>query len=67
MIKYAEKTCVQFQEKADQLLNQFQELISIVPYKGDKSEDCQRINLQKALNSLDAAVNGTSYKDFIKD
>lgn len=55
---------VEWKEKIDPLLSEVEDLIHQLPQKGDKSEDCQRIQLQYELNQLQMAVNGTEEIDF---
>lgn len=58
---------VQFKRKAEQLMNDLALLVSLVPQKGDKAEDCQHITLKNALCELDSAINGVTHEDFIED
>ena len=53
----------EFKEKADLIIDEFQQLIEELPQKGDKSADCQRVCLQIHLGELESAVNGTTASD----
>jgi len=57
----------EFQTKGQNILDMFQELIDELPQKGDKSTDCQKVNLQQHLNELEAVVNGTEESDMKTD
>ena len=52
-----------FNKKADSLISKFQELIDTMEQKGNTTEDCQKLNLQQALNELQYCVNGTTQQD----
>ena len=39
------------------------DLLTYVPFKGDKSEDCQRVLLENRLMALRQAVQGTQPED----
>lgn len=56
-----------FKTQADELIEQFQEVIDELPLKGDTSEECQRMTLQNALNNLDSCVSGTKEADMKED
>jgi len=53
----------EFKKQAENLIDKFQELIELLPQKGDTTETCQRLTLQQALNELSYAVNGTTQND----
>jgi len=57
----------EFKEKAEQLTDEFQQLIDELPQKGDKIEDCQKVCLQQHLNELASAVTGTEDSDMKAD
>jgi hypothetical protein len=38
----------------------------MLPKKGNKTEDCQRLTLVMALNQVESTVEGTTAEDFIK-
>ena len=56
---------LQFQRKANALVDKLSALIIKVPQKGNTESECQRLTLQTALNGLSRAINGTEWKDFI--
>ena len=56
-----------FKEKAELLIDEFQQLVEELPQKGDTSNECQRLTLQLRLNQLESAVNGTEDSDMNPD
>lgn len=56
----------EFVFKAEALIDQFQELINTMPYKGDTCSESQTVCFQNALDVLSCIVNGTTEKDFIE-
>lgn len=57
----------EFKEKAEDLVEQLENLIQEMPQKGNTSEECQRITLQIAINEVSYAISGTEESDFIED
>ena len=53
----------EFKEKAELLVDEFQQLIEELPQKGDTTNECQRLTLQLRLNQLESAVTGTEEAD----
>lgn len=58
---------IQFQAEATFLIEKFQELINVMPQKGNTISECQRLCLQQHLNELDSAVTGTEQDDLEPD
>jgi ABC-type hemin transport system substrate-binding protein len=57
-----------FVDRAEVLIESFREqVIAMLPTKGDTSETSQKIFLICQLNNLESAVNGTTVEDFIKE
>ena len=56
----------EFQEKAWKLIREFDELLKVMPQKGDKPEDCQKLTIQKALNELNSTINGVEDSDLTR-
>jgi hypothetical protein len=54
----------QFEKKAQILIDKFQNLIDLMPYRGDVCSESQKLCLQQALNELDHNVNGVEDLDF---
>jgi len=54
----------QFKLRSEGVLDEMQNLINLVSQKGNKSEECQHMALQLALNNFEQTVNGTTDKDF---
>ncbi len=53
----------EFKNKLDNLISEAENVIEEMPQKGDKSTDCQKINLIQALNQFQHCVNGTTQED----
>ena len=45
------------------LLRQIEVAVDLMPYKGDKCEDSQKVCLQQAINELEANINGITDED----
>jgi len=55
-----------FVDRAEVLIESFREqIVNMLPNKGDTSETSQKIFLICSLNNLESAVNGTTVEDFI--
>ena len=58
---------IEFKEKAENLISQMEDLLSEMPSKGLKSDECQKLCLQQALNEFSYAVNGVRDIDFVNE
>ena len=58
------KKSITFKSKAEKLISQFEKLLEVMPEKGLKSTDSQKVCLQQALNELSYTVNGVESSDF---
>ena len=47
-----------FKEKAEKLLDKFENLIKTMPQKGNTSSTCQKTLLQLHINEVHSALNG---------
>jgi hypothetical protein len=54
-----------FKNELYRLLRQIETAVELMPYKGDKCEDSQRICLIQAINELEHTINGISDKDLV--
>lgn len=58
---------VQFEQVKDKFqtaIQQMNELLLLMPTKGNSIEDCQKTNIQYHLNSLENCINGVEVEDF---
>lgn len=54
-----------FKEEAGILLGHLTDLVKLMPQKGNKSSECQRVYLQKCIITVEYAVRGTTAEDLI--
>lgn len=54
-----------FKNQMQDHLDSMQNLIGLMPKKGDTTSECQRMTLQQALNELEYALNGTKAEDMV--
>jgi hypothetical protein len=57
----------QFEQVKDKLISlvyQMQEVIELMPTKGNSKDECQKINILDHLNTLDSSINGIELEDF---
>lgn len=55
-------------KQAEELLEQLELLIeNNMPYKGDVSDECQKITIMLALNEVSYTLNGLEEEDLIED
>jgi len=54
----------QVKDKLQTLLQQMEEVLELMPTKGNSKNDCQKINILHHLNQLDHCVNGIDLEDF---
>ena len=59
-----QKQFEQVKDKLKSLVYQMQEVIELMPTKGNSKYECQKINIQSHLNSLDSCINGIELEDF---
>lgn len=52
-----------FKDQLYKLLRQIEVAVELMPYKGDKCENSQKVCLQQAINELEHNINGVSDKD----
>jgi len=57
---------MEFKEQAIRLISKFEDLLKGFKDDGDTSETSQKIVLQKAINEVSYAINGTEEIDFKK-
>lgn len=80
LLEYLEEKCWDFfklkknTNKAETIKDTFgkiidlaEDVIEVIPQKGNTSSDCQKINLQRALNEFSYVVNGIETGDLISD
>lgn len=60
-----EKQLEQVKNKFESLIEEMNDVLKLMPTKGDKRQDCQKINILHHLNILDSCVNGIELEDFI--
>lgn len=58
------KKAQKFQIQAEKLTSKLRNIISKMPEKGLKEEDCQRLYLLNRLSEFEYAINGVSENDF---
>ncbi len=54
----------QVKDKLQSLLQQMQDVLELMPIKGNSKNDCQKINIMHHLNELDSCINGIELSDF---
>jgi hypothetical protein len=57
----------EFKEKMENLISQMEDVLEMMPIKGNSSSDCQRTYLQQQINEVSYAVNGVEDSDFKED
>lgn len=56
-----------FKTKAESLINELEELINTMPYRGNSEQESQKIYLSNKLNQFSYAINGVEEGDFDKE
>lgn len=56
-----------FIQRSKKAIYELYDAVSIMPYKGDKFCDSQKIGLIQALIELDKCITGTLIEDFIQE
>lgn len=59
------KSVEEFKQKAEEIIQEFEELLDHMPKRGDSSSECQRTHLQQQINEVQYGVNGITEEDFI--
>jgi len=54
----------QVKDKFQSLLAQMEETLKLIPLKGDRPSECQRITISNQLGGLDHCINGIELEDF---
>ena len=57
----------QFEQTVDKFrsaIAQLEEIVELMPTKGDSRNDCQKINILHYINQLDYCINGIELEDF---
>ncbi len=57
----------QFEQVKDKLKSavaNIDDILDLMPSKGNKEADCQKLCLKNALNHLDSCINGIELEDF---
>jgi hypothetical protein len=57
----------QFEQVKDKLISlvyQMQDVIELMPTKGNSKDECQKINILHHLITLDSCINGVELEDF---
>ena len=62
--KSAQRQLEQVQDKFRSLLAEMEETLKLMPYKGNTSNQCQRITISSVLRELDRNINGIELEDF---
>jgi hypothetical protein len=60
-VRQFEQTVNKFQS----LINELKDTLELMPQKGSTTKECQKLCIQKAINDLEANVNGIQESDFI--
>jgi hypothetical protein len=59
-----ERQFEQVKNKLEQLVNEIEETIDLMPTKGNSRNDCQKINLLHHINEFSHCINGIELEDF---